>query len=139
MFAQPVPRMHHDDQPQAGGPIGVLRSRTLLVGGDGRRMTVATVVDAIGEFDASNAAELRELLLCELGKASVVVVDLSGTTFIDSTVLGALVAGRRRAGLVSGALRLVAPTRNVARVLQITALNRVFSIYPDIDAALAAP
>ena len=64
-----------------------------------------------GEHDLSTAPELRARLH-DLGESSAVIIDLDETTFVDSSILGVLVGGLRRArerdvpfGLVLGEQR----------------------------------
>lgn len=57
-----------------------------------------------------------------------VTVDLAGATFIDSTGLAVLVGARKRISRRGGALKLAAPSRTAVRVLELTALDRVFPI-----------
>jgi anti-sigma B factor antagonist len=65
------------------------------------------------------------------------VVDLSETTFIDSTTLGVLVGGVRRLREQDGDLSLVCSDRNITKIFEITGLDRVFSISPSREEALA--
>src|SRR4051812_13058119 len=54
-----------------------------------------------GELDLMTGPQLREHLAGALSRSGgCVVVDLTGTTFCDSSGLGALVATRRRARLL---------------------------------------
>ena len=66
------------------------------------------------------------------------MVDLTGVTFIDSSALGALVGGARRSAEVSSELMIVCPAGSVARVIEITGLNRAFTIYATREEALGA-
>ena len=66
-----------------------------------------------------------------------VVVDFSDTTFIDSTTLGVLVGGVKRLRAQEGRLSLVCSDRNIRKIFEITGLDRVFTIYPTRDEALA--
>ena len=66
-----------------------------------------------------------------------VIVDFSNTTFIDSTTLGVLVGGVKRLRTNEGQLSLVCSDRNITKIFEITGLDRVFSIYPTRDEALA--
>ena len=55
------------------------------------------VIALTGEVDLYTAPEFKQQLLDTIAKgAKNVVVDLSGTTFIDSTTLGVLVGGVKR-------------------------------------------
>ena len=66
------------------------------------------VVDVAGEVDLYSAPELKEHVLAAIdaGKTRI-VVDLSRTTFIDSTTLGVLVGARKRLREYDGALAVV--------------------------------
>ena len=66
-----------------------------------------------------------------------VIVDFSNTTFIDSTTLGVLVGGVKRLRTNDGQLSLVCSDRNITKIFEITGLDRVFTIYPTRDEALA--
>jgi anti-anti-sigma factor len=63
------------------------------------------------------------------------VVDLSQTSFIDSSGLGALVASLKRARTAGGDLRLAATTPQIDTVLQLTNLNRVLQPSATVAAA----
>lgn len=60
-------------------------------------------------------------------------VDLSATTFIDSSGLGALVALHKTACSRGGVLRLLRPQPSVRQLLELTRLHRVFEILRDAD------
>lgn len=95
-----------------------------------------TVVDVVGEVDLSSAPGLSDQLaaLFDAGRR-LVLVDLTEVTFLDSTGLGTLVAGRNRAEEVGGRLPLVATGDRVLKLFRITGLDEVFEIYPSLDAA----
>jgi len=97
------------------------------------------LISVRGEVDIYTAPRLKERLI-ELLDAGVtgVVVDLAGVTFIDSTALGVLIGGVRRLHEADGRMALVVATRPVARVLDITGLDRVFTIHDTREAAIAA-
>ncbi len=57
----------------------------------------AYVIALAGEVDLYTAPEFKEALLEAIGDgAKTIVVDLTDTTFIDSTTLGVLVGGVKR-------------------------------------------
>ena len=68
--------------------------------------------------------------------AKEVVVDLSDTTFIDSTTLGVLVGGVKRLRPNGGQLSLVCSDRNITKIFEITGLDKVFPIYATRDEAV---
>jgi N-acetylglucosaminyldiphosphoundecaprenol N-acetyl-beta-D-mannosaminyltransferase len=73
-----------------------------------------------------------------LAASSRVVVDLSRTSFVDSSGYGALITVGKRARAGGGELRLAAMQPQVAQVLRLLRMEQFFSIYPDTTAALAA-
>ena len=96
----------------------------------------AVVVQCDGRLNLVAAPGLRGRLdqLVTEGNTRL-VVDLSRTAFIDSSGLGALVAGLKRARQVGGDLRIAAPTDQVRTVLSLTNLDRVLTPYDDVSSA----
>ncbi len=99
----------------------------------------AAVATPVGEFDLAWAEVLREELLAAVKTDPRLVVDLSQTTFMDSTAIGALVSVHRVAMDCGGWLRLVAPLPNVLKVLQVTGLDAVLAISDSIGEAIGSP
>jgi anti-sigma B factor antagonist len=64
-----------------------------------------------------------------------VVVDLGAVSFMDSSGLGALIAGLKKARQGSGDLRISGVNQQVATVLQLTNLDRVLRAHPSVEAA----
>ena len=96
------------------------------------------VISLTGEVDLYTAPEFKQQLLDVIGEGGKdVVVDFSDTTFIDSTTLGVLVGGVKRLRAQDGRLSLVCSDRNITKIFEITGLDRVFTIYPTRDEALA--
>jgi anti-sigma B factor antagonist len=96
------------------------------------------VISLTGEVDLYTAPEFKQELLRVIGDgAARVVVDLTHTTFIDSTTLGVLVGGVKRLRPNGGQLSLVCSDRNITKIFEITGLDRVFTIYPTRDEALS--
>ncbi|OFJ51901.1 STAS domain-containing protein [Mycolicibacterium grossiae] len=95
-----------------------------------------TVVRPEGRVNMVVAPALRKELhrLVDEGNTRV-VVDLSGTDFIDSSGLGAVISGLKAARQAGGDLRIAAPTRQVVTVLELTNLDRVLRAYDSADEA----
>jgi anti-sigma B factor antagonist len=98
-----------------------------------------TVVVALaGELDLYNAHEVREALLAEAEREpNRLVVDLSRVAFIDSTALGVLIEARAKLAN-RRAFLLAAPAVETRRALEISGLDRHFSLHETVDEALAA-
>ena len=98
----------------------------------------ACVVRLGGELDLYNASELREALNGACADSPErVVVNLEEVEFIDSTALGVLIEARtklenRRAFL------LASPALETRRALQISGLDRHFSVLESVSDALEA-
>jgi anti-sigma B factor antagonist len=105
-----------------------------------RREGLRTVVAVAGEIDVYTAPSLREQLEeLDAEGSSDIVVDMTGVEFLDSTGLGVLVGGLKRARLRGGTLRLVSDQEKILKILRITGLIRVFPMHTTLDDALAAP
>ncbi|HET9331733.1 MAG TPA: STAS domain-containing protein [Steroidobacteraceae bacterium] len=97
------------------------------------------VVRVAAEIDATNAEEIRSQLLSVVNQgASVMVVDMSKTTFCDSAGVSALVRAFRRATESGTKFRLVVTSPSVERVLQITGVDRLIDTYPTVTEALGS-
>jgi anti-sigma B factor antagonist len=95
------------------------------VAGDG-----AYVIAVAGEADLYSAPELRRELeaAIEAGGRDI-VVDLTKTTFIDSTALSVLVEATKRLRPEGGRLALVCVDQNLVKIFRITALDRLFPLF----------
>jgi anti-sigma B factor antagonist len=90
------------------------------------------------EMDVSNAAAIRERLLLLLNQgASVLVVDMTATTFCDCTGAGAVMRAYRRAEASGAQVRLVSGGPLVRRMLGLLGIERVIEVYPSLAAAIA--
>jgi anti-sigma B factor antagonist len=99
----------------------------------------SVVVRPRGALDAHSVPDLRHELsrIVENG-ASLVVVDLTTTSFIDSMTIGVLLGAVRRLQQHGGELRLACADPNIMRIFEMTLLDRVFAIYPSSEAALGS-
>jgi anti-sigma B factor antagonist len=97
-----------------------------------------TVLSPHGEIDFATGPQLKEAITDALvaGKLHL-VVDLLGVEFIESTGLGALIGGRRRARALDGSLSLVCAESSVLKVFRVTGLDRVFEIHDSVESATA--
>ncbi len=96
------------------------------------------VVEASGEVDIATAAQMSEALWWALDYSPRVVIDLTRVTFMDSGGLNVLVAGWRRAREHGGGIGLVSPAEAVRDVLQVTGLDRLFTITDSVADAITA-
>ena len=96
----------------------------------------ACVVRLGGELDLYNAQDVRQALSEACAEAPErIVVDLSQVEFMDSTALGVLIEARAK--LENGrAFILAAPALETKRALQISGLDRHFSVHDTVLEAL---
>jgi anti-sigma B factor antagonist len=96
-----------------------------------------TVVTVAGEVDAY-AAPALEAALAKVAADAHVVVGLTSVEFLDSTGLGVLVSALNRANDNGGSLRLVVTSDRVRRLLELSALTKLFDVCESVDDALDA-
>jgi anti-sigma B factor antagonist len=98
------------------------------------------VLTVRGEHDLHTAAELRRQLDLLIGEGDPIVIDLSPSTFVDSSILGVLLDGRRRAGEggIPFAIAQADGSVAVSRVLQVTGLQTELPVHETLEEALAA-
>ncbi|MGZ4451848.1 MAG: STAS domain-containing protein [Nocardioides sp.] len=93
----------------------------VTIAGDG-----ISVIAARGRVTVITARRLKDLI-AELvaGGSAKVVVDMGETTFLDSSGLGALIAGLKTARQAGGDLRIARPSEAVRMVLEMTNIDKV--------------
>lgn len=97
------------------------------------------VVHVAGEVDVYTSPALKSALADAMGDGcKVVIVDLGKVPFIDSSGLGVLVGALRRVREAGGEMRLVSDQEMVGKILRITGLDRVFTLYRTLDEAREA-
>ena len=95
----------------------------------------STVIHVVGELDLSTVARFDSELEQALTTSRVVVV-LSECTFIDSSALQSLVRAQRVIRDAGGVISLVAPSQPARRVLEVSTLDRILSVFDTLDDAL---
>jgi HptB-dependent secretion and biofilm anti anti-sigma factor len=102
----------------------------------------AAVVALRGEHDLSTAEELRRHL-GPLGESqTTIVVDLTETIFIDSSVLGVLIAENERAGRSGGRFAVVlgeGASHGVRRVFDLAGVSSVLNVVGSREEAVRPP
>jgi anti-sigma B factor antagonist len=102
---------------------------------DGERHVLAVR----GEIDLFTAPELKQVLAESIEGGRIrIIVDLTDTTFLDSTALGVLIGAVKRLRSRDGALAIVNIDDNIAKTFEITGLDQIFTIVPTRDEAVEA-
>ena len=98
----------------------------------------AVIIRLAGELDLHNVGDVRAALTEAIEREPrCVVIDLEAVEFVDSTALGVLIEARSRLANRRGFL-LAAPGLEAKRALEISGLDRHFSVHDSVDDALAA-
>jgi len=98
-----------------------------------------TVVSVHGEIDAYTSPQLRSKLREVIDRGSLdLLIDLEGVGFMDSTGLGVLIGALKRLRERDGRVALVVTRPPLLRILRITGLDQVFTLYESLDGAVAS-
>ena len=90
-----------------------------------------------GEVDLFTAPKFKQRISDPIDAGrSTVIVDLTATTFIDSSSLGVLIGAHRRLKLQGGNLVVVCDNEAIVKTFRITGLDGVFTLVPSLDDAL---
>lgn len=97
------------------------------------------VIEPTGILDSTKAEEFRQLVedLLQNG-AEVILVDLKGITFIDSSGLGTLVVLLKKIRGLNRTLCICSMNDQVQMLFELTSMDRVFEIYADRQSFEAA-
>jgi len=106
------------------------------------KVTITRVGNAVvcafaGDLHMGNEDQVRRALgQAVASHPGVVAVDLSAVELFTSSGLNALLSARRAASANDVSLALVAPSRAVLRVFEITEADLVFTVHPTLHQAL---
>ena len=96
------------------------------------------VVTLPAEIDITNADAIGAALSFAIARsAGIVIADMTGTRFCNSSGISMLVQAHRRAAANQAELRLVVLSAAVLRALTLVRADFLLPIYPSLDAALA--
>ncbi|MEU9591595.1 STAS domain-containing protein [Streptomyces sp. NPDC048193] len=90
----------------------------------------AWVVAARGAYDLNSITALGAALESAAKEHPKVVLDASGITFADSTLLNLLILTRQAADF-----RVAAPTQQLTRLLELTAVDTVLKVRATVEEA----
>ena len=97
------------------------------------------VLPLTGEIDLHvSPAVTQSLNAMTEEKPERIVIDLSRATYIDSSGLAALILAMQKVEAYGGRFFLAGLGETMRSIFETSRLNRIFQIFPDVDAALAA-
>jgi anti-sigma B factor antagonist len=123
-----------------------LKDRTMAHTGSNPRSVIREVrqddskviIALAGDVDLHSSIELRQHLLGVLEKKPpIIVLNLEGVDFMDSSGLATLVEALQLSRRSGGQIRLAALKQRVKNLLEISRLDAIFKIYASEAEALA--
>jgi anti-sigma B factor antagonist len=92
------------------------------------------VIAVSGEIDLYNVSELKKVLFSVTdGSYPSVVVDMKNVNYMDSSGIGALVAGQKKMKANSGKFSLLNIHEDVLNILKLATLDKFFTIVEGED------
>jgi anti-sigma B factor antagonist len=93
----------------------------------------STVVHVGGEIDLGTQSDFEDAVAAGMGSAApVVVVDLGEVTFLGSVGLRVLLQANDEARHAGRTVRVVDGSAIVRRIIEVTGLEQVLSVYPTL-------
>ncbi len=88
------------------------------------------IIEVTGEVDLYNVSELKKALFSITdGNYKSVVVDMKNVNYMDSSGIGALVAGQKKMKAHAGNFAIMNLHEDVLNILKLATLDRFFKIY----------
>jgi anti-sigma B factor antagonist len=88
------------------------------------------IIALSGEVDVYTSPRVKQEIVDLLnGGTTKLIVDLSGVEYLDSTGLGVLIGGLKRARERDGDLKLLCDNPRILRIFEITGLTKIFDIH----------
>jgi len=102
-----------------------------------KKSDVVPVIELSGELDAYTCTRFREAMIevIEDGNSSL-IVSMEHVDYIDSSGLGTLVGGLKRASERSGKIGIICRNPQIKKVFEITGLDRVFPLFDSEEEAI---
>lgn len=104
-----------------------------------REMDGMKVLEVAGEIDVYTAPQFKEAVNQVIsGGQKHLIIDMGAVTYMDSSGFGTLLSATRRLRPQGGTINLVRCNTAIDRILRITRLNTVFSLFDSVEDALRA-
>jgi len=104
-----------------------------------RQKQQATIVAIKGDVDLYSSPSVRKVIIALTEKKTpVILVDLNGVSYMDSSGVATLVEGLQQTGKYKGRFKLFGLGLAVREVFELSRLDKVFEIYPNEDAAFSS-
>jgi anti-anti-sigma factor len=92
------------------------------------------VIKVNGEVDLYNVSELKKALFnITNSECASIIIDMSNINYMDSSGIGALVAGQKKMRAKNGKFALMSIHEDVLNILKLATLDKFFKIYNSPD------
>ncbi len=102
------------------------------------QITNRRIVHLAGEIDLEHAPQVRKVLLGAVEQGRLVLVDMAGVEYIDSSGIACLIEALQESRKKNADLALIAVNPQALRVLKLARLDSVFAIHTDLTSAVQA-
>ncbi len=91
------------------------------------------ILEIVGDVDLYNAGELKQSVFKVLSSDDVnsLIIDMGSVSYMDSSGIGALVAGQKKIKTKGGSFALLKMKEDVLNVLKLATLDQFFTIYEE--------
>ena len=94
------------------------------------------IISADGGIDKQTSKEFVEQILTLIeGGMTKIIIDCKKLTYISSWGIGVLLRLHKRAKTAGGEVKIADVHSRIVDVLNVTHLNKIFGIYPDVNRA----
>jgi len=89
------------------------------------------ILEVEGDVDLYNVGELKQSVFKLLDSEDVesLIIDMNGVSYMDSSGVGALVAGQKKVKTQGGKFALLNIKEDVLNILKLATLDQFFTIY----------
>lgn len=96
------------------------------------------IVKVDGDLDHNTANSIRKKIDSELKKnpINLLIMDLSTLNFMDSSGIGLILGRYKLINSLGGKLCLVKPNESIGRIINMSGLHKILSIYSSVEEAL---
>jgi anti-anti-sigma factor len=95
------------------------------------------ITSQVDKLNATNAPDLKAAILKQnRGNVNNIIIDLSHTSYCDSSGLSAILSANRICKESSGKFVLCGLQPNVRKMIEIAQLHRILTITEDVNAAI---
>lgn len=98
------------------------------------------IVSILGELDHHSAEYIRQKVDNEILKSTTrnVIFDFAKVSFMDSSGIGVIIGRYKNISKLNGKVAVVNASTQIGRILEMSGILRIISLYESIDTAIKA-